>query len=171
MYETAHSFPHEPPALPLAQRVAGGGVIWLTGRVLLGGMFLTGGIGKLVGLDQFVATLVQGGISAPMAAVLAPLAAMVETLGGLAIVVGFTTGWASLLMMTFVIIGTFISHRFWEFEGELRLLQMFHVEKNIMLVGALALLYVAGGGPYSIDRWQRVVNMWRTRFRWRLVSR
>jgi uncharacterized membrane protein YphA (DoxX/SURF4 family) len=27
--------------------------------------------------------------------------------------------------------------------------------KNIMIVGAFCLLYVTGGGPYSIDRWRR----------------
>jgi putative oxidoreductase len=170
-YETVHPFAHEPPALPLAQRVAGGGAIWLVGRILLGGLFFVSGIEKLMGLDQFAATLMKGGLSEAAAAFLAPLGALVETMGGLAILVGFATGWASLVMAAFVVVATLVSHRFWEFEGALRQLQMAHFEKNVMLVGAFCLLYVAGGGPYSVDRWQRIVNVWRTRNQWRLLSR
>jgi putative oxidoreductase len=170
-YETTHPFTHEPPSLPLARRVAGGGIIWLIGRVLLGGVFFVGGLQKLFALDAFASTLVQGGIPASTAALLAPIGATVEFFGGVALLVGFATSWASLLMIAFVVVGTIISHRFWEFQGEIRQLQMFNFEKNVMLVGGFCLLYVAGGGPYSIDRWQRIINLWRNHNRWRLLSR
>jgi uncharacterized membrane protein YphA (DoxX/SURF4 family) len=32
---------------------------------------------------------------------------------------------------------------------------MNHFIKNIMIVAGFCFLYVAGGGPYSIDRWRR----------------
>jgi putative oxidoreductase len=157
-YEAFPLVPYRESALPLADRVAGGATIWLAGRAVLGGLFLMSGIEKLAGLDQFAAGLVKGGIPESMAAMIAPVGAIVETLGGLAILVGFLTNWASLLMIAFVVIGTFISHRFWEFQGDVRQLQMFNFEKNVMLVGAFCMLHVAGGGPYSIDRWWRKRN-------------
>lgn len=148
-------FPHRIPAGPLAERIDGGARIWLIGRALIGGLFLVSGVEKLVGLDQFTAALVQGGIPQSMATLMAPVGAVVETLGGLAILVGFATTWSCAVMIAFVAIGTFISHRFWEFQGDIRQLQIFNFEKNVMIVGAFCLLYVAGGGPFSVDRWRR----------------
>jgi len=139
----------------LAQRAAAGGPIWLLGRVLLGGLFLMSGIEKLMGSDQFAASLVKNGIPDSIAPMLAWLGAAVETAGGLCIVLGLATSWASLSMIAFTIMAAFIAHRFWEAAPDARLSQMAHFEKNIMLVGAFCLLYVAGGGPYSIDRWRR----------------
>ena len=37
----------------------------------------------------------------------------------------------------------------------MRMMQTAHFEKNMMIAGAFCLLYVAGGGPYSVDRWRR----------------
>jgi putative oxidoreductase len=156
-YETVHPTPSTLWTLPLAQRVAGGGMIWFLGRLIIGGLFLMTGSEKLMGLDQFATVLIKGGIPDTVAPTLALLGAAIETVGGAAIVLGLAITPVSLLMMTFVVIATFIGHRFWEFEGQIRQLQLFNFEKNVMLLGTFCLLYVAGGGPYSIDRW------WRTR--------
>ena len=142
-------------AIPLAARVSGGGGIWLTGRVLLGGLFLMSGIGKLMGPDQFAASLVKNGIPESIAPMLAWLGAIVETVGGLCIVLGFATSWASLVLVAFTIAAAFIAHRFWQAPPDARMMQIAHFEKNMMIAGAFCLLYVAGGGPYSIDRWRR----------------
>ena len=140
----------------LAHRAAGGGVIWLMARVVLGGLFMMSGIGKLSGIDQFAASLVKNGIPDQFAPMLAWLGALVETIGGLCIVLGFATSWASLVLMAFTIVAAFIAHRFWQAPPEARMVQTAHFEKNMMIAAAYALLYVAGGGPYSIDRWRRL---------------
>jgi len=142
-------------SISLAQRAAAGGPIWLLGRVVLGGLFLISGAGKLMAIDQFAATLVENGIPDQFAPALAWLGAGVETIGGLAIVLGLATSWASLFMIAFTIVAAFIAHRFWEAPPDLRMLQTAHFEKNLMIAGAFCLLYVAGGGPYSLDRWRR----------------
>jgi putative oxidoreductase len=142
-------------SIALAQRAAAGGPIWLFGRVVLGGLFLISGAGKLMAIDQFAAMLVQNGIPDHVAPALAWLGAGVETIGGLFIVLGLATSWASLFMIAFAIVAAFVAHRFWEAPADLRMLQTAHFEKNMMIAGAFCLLYVAGGGPYSIDRWRR----------------
>ena len=142
-------------SISLAQRAAAGGPIWLLGRVVLGGLFLISGAGKLMAIDQFAAILAQNGIPDQVAPALAWLGAGVETVGGLFIVLGLATNWASLFMIAFTIVAAFIAHRFWEAPPDLRMLQTAHFEKNMMIAGAFCLLYVAGGGPYSIDRWRR----------------
>jgi len=148
---------HDPAHLsqPLNERVAGGRGIWLIGRLVLGGLFLVSGVQKLMGLDHFAASLVKSGISDSFAAVLAPVAAMTETVGGLLIAIGLFTSGASAVMFAFTLIAAFVSHRFWEFDGSMAQLQQAHFMKNIMIASAFCLLYVANGGPCSIDRWWR----------------
>ena len=140
----------------LANRAPGGGVVWLIGRVVLGGLFMLSGIQKLSGIDQFAASLAKNGIPVEIAPMLAWLGAAVETIGGLCIVLGLATSWASLVLIAFTIVAAFIAHRFWQATPEARMMQTAHFEKNMMIAGAFCLLYVAGGGPYSIDRWRRL---------------
>jgi putative oxidoreductase len=146
---------HHPERLSptLDERVAGGRGIWLIGRLIIGGLFLMSGTQKLTGLDQFAALLVREGIPDSFAAVLAPVAAGAETAGGFFIAIGLATNWASLLMIAFTICAAFVSHRFWEAQGEMASIQEAHFLKNMMIVGAFCLLYVSGGGPCSVDRW------------------
>ena len=154
----AHWTTHHHPdrlSLPLDERVAGGRAIWLMGRLLIGGLFFMSGVEKVKSLDHFAASLVKSGISDSMAVVLAPVAAGAETIGGLCIALGLATSWASLMMIAFTIVAAFVSHRFWEFQGDMAQLQMAHFMKNMMIVGTFCLLYVSGGGPCSIDRWMR----------------
>jgi putative oxidoreductase len=146
-------------SLPLNERIAGGRAMWLIGRLIIGGLFLMSGAEKLMGLDQFAASLVKGGIPENIAPMLAPIAAGEETLGGLFIAIGLFTSWASLLMIIFTITAALVSHRFWEFEGAEAQSQMAHFMKNIMIVGGFCLLYVSSGGPCSIDRWWRDRNL------------
>jgi putative oxidoreductase len=140
----------------LANRAPGGGAIWLIGRLVLGGLFMMSGIQKLSGIDQFAASLARNGIPVEIAPMLAWLGAAVETIGGLCIVLGLATSWASLVMIAFTIAAAFIAHRFWQAPPDARMTQTAHFEKNMMIAGAFCLLYVAGGGPYSIDRWRRL---------------
>jgi putative oxidoreductase len=143
-------------SLALAFRAPAGGVVWLIGRVVLGGLFFISGAQKLMGIDQFAASLVKNGVPDQFAHMLAWLGAGVETIGGLLIVLGLATSWASLFLIAFTIIAAFIAHRFWEAAPDARMMQTAHFEKNMMIAAAFCLLYVAGGGPYSLDRWRRL---------------
>ena len=73
---------------PLIDRLAAdsGNVLWLVGRILIGGIFVQSGLAKLMDLGPFASMLEGGGI--PRANMIAPVAAAVEFLGGLAVVVG-----------------------------------------------------------------------------------
>jgi len=93
----------------LANRAPGGGVVWLIGRVVLGGLFMLSGIQKLSGIDQFAASLAKNGIPVEIAPMLAWLGAAVETIGGLCIVLGLATSWASLVLIAFTIVAAFIA--------------------------------------------------------------
>jgi putative oxidoreductase len=152
--------PSNPMRSPLIDRVAAewGDAICLLGRILIGGIFVQSGFGKLMGLDAFAAGLARGGIPAAVASVLAPIGATVEFVGGLAIVFGLMTRYAAVLMIAFVIVATLISHRFWALQGAERRTQTVQFAKNMAIIGGFLFAFVTGGGRYSVDRWWRRIE-------------
>jgi putative oxidoreductase len=128
--------------------------IFLLGRLLLGGIFVFSGYGKILGLAAFAATLEKRGV--PYASVLAAVGACVEFFGGLAVVLGIEVRYAAVLMGGFVIVATLISHRFWELEGAARQAQQVQFLKNVAIIGGFVLLHAAGGGRLALERlWRR----------------
>jgi putative oxidoreductase len=124
-------------------------VILLLGRVALGAIFVKSGIQKLLTLGVFAASLAQRGF--PHSETWAVIGATVEFVGGIMIVTGFQTRYASLLMILFVIVATGISHRFWEFADAARRTQESQFFKNLSILGGFFLLFVTGGGRVSLD--------------------
>src|SRR5262245_59363996 len=118
---------------------ASGDTILLLARILIGGIFVQSGFGKLMGLDAFAAGLARNGITAAIAPVLAPIGAGVEFVGGLAVVLGLATRYAAVLMIVFVVVATLISHRFWMLQGAERRTQTVQFAKNIAIIGGLSL--------------------------------
>lgn len=124
------------------------------GRLLLGGIFVVSGYGKLTALSAFAAGLQRHGV--PMASTMALIGAPVEFFGGLAIVLGIEVRYAALLMIAFVIVATTISHRFWLLEGAAREAQKINFSKNVAIAGAFVTLVAVGGGRYALERlWRR----------------
>jgi putative oxidoreductase len=126
----------------------------LVARITLAALFIPGGLRKLMDLGSFTAMLQKQGV--PFADILAPIGAGVEFLGGIAVLIGFQTGLAALLLIVFTIIATLIAHRFWEFEGTARQMQQGQFFKNLAIIGGFLALSVSGGGRYALDRlWRR----------------
>jgi putative oxidoreductase len=138
---------------PLIDRIAAdwGNALWLVGRVLIGVIFVQSGFGKLTNLVGFADMLERAGV--PFAFVLAPLGAVAEFAGGIAIVLGIATRYAALVMIGFVIVATLISHRFWSVPPEQHSMQMVQFAKNVAIVGGFLMVFVTGGGRYALDRW------------------
>ncbi len=144
------------PAHPAPDRAAAGAAreaLWLLARCLIGGIFVQSGFGKLLALGAFAASLAKNGVPAPEA--MAVIGAVTEFCGGLAIVVGFKTRPAALVMIAFTITATLISHRFWELQDVARRQQSVQFAKNLAILGAFLLLLVQGGGRFSFDGWRR----------------
>ena len=133
-------------------------IVYLLGRILIGGIFVQSGFGKLMGRDAFAAGLARNGIPDAVAQVLAPIGAAVEFIGGLAIVFGLMTRYAAVLMILFVIVATLISHRFWVLQGAERRTQSVQFAKNAAIVGGFLFVFATGAGRVSLDRWWRRVE-------------
>ena len=125
-------------------------LILLVGRLALGAIFVKSGLMKLLALGAFAASLASRGV--PQSSFWAVVGATVEFVGGILIITGLKTRYASLLMILFVIVATGISHRYWDFaEAAARRAQESQFFKNLAIIGGFLLLYVAGGGRFALD--------------------
>ncbi len=122
--------------------------ILLIGRVLLGWIFISSGFRKLMDIPAFVATMPRRGLPS----FLGYIAPFVEFFGGIALVVGFATRYAALLMLLFLIIATFSSHRYWSYPEAQQANQSSHFWKNVSMMGGTVLLFITGAGRYAVDR-------------------
>jgi putative oxidoreductase len=122
----------------------------LVARIAMSALFIPEGLRKLMDLGAFAAMLHKQGV--PLADVLAPIGACVEFFGGLAVLVGLQLRVATLLMILFTIIASFIAHRFWELEGTARQMQQTNFFKNLAIIGGFCALWAAGAGRYAVDR-------------------
>jgi putative oxidoreductase len=132
--------------------VAGADAALLIARIALAAIFLYSGYGKLTNPAGFSGYLVNHGFPAGVSYPLALVAGSIEALGGLALLVGFQTRYAALLLALFTIIAALIGHRFWDVtDAAQRGNQLNHFWKNIAMIGGFIALYVAGAGAFSID--------------------
>jgi putative oxidoreductase len=100
-------------------------------------------------INAFTATMPGRGLPGWLGYVAAP----VEFFGGIALVLGLATRYVAMLLLLFVIIATFSSHRYWEFaEAAARRAQDNNFYKNLAMMGGLVFAFVTAGGRFSIDR-------------------
>jgi putative oxidoreductase len=76
----------------------------------------------------------------------------VEFVGGVFLLVGFASRYTALVMLLFVIIASFSSHRYWSVESAQVANQSSHFWKNVSIKGGLLLLFITGAGRLSLDR-------------------
>lgn len=118
--------------------------IILISRIFLSILFILAGWGKLTGLEgtsQFF-----GSLGLPMPYATAILVGLVEFLGGLAILIGFQTRIAALIVALFTIGATLVAHM--DFSQGMNAMM---AQKNLAIAGGLLLLAVIGAGAYSVD--------------------
>jgi putative oxidoreductase len=123
--------------------------VLLLGRVLLGWIFVQSGWRKLMDIPGFVATMPRRGLPEVMGYIAPP----VEFIGGLFLLLGVATRYTALVMLLFIIIASFSSHRYWDFaDATQRAQQHGQFWKNVSMMGGQVLLFVIGAGRYSLDR-------------------
>jgi putative oxidoreductase len=116
----------------------------LAGRVLLSILFIIAGYSKLTAISGTAGWF--GSIGLPMPTATTVVVGLVELLGGLAILVGFKTRIAAIVVAIFVLAATAVAHLDFSQAGNALMLQ-----KNLAITGGLLLLAVLGAGPLSID--------------------
>ena len=119
------------------------------GRLLLAALFLPAGIDKLTGFAGAVGYIASVGM--PLPTVAAALALAVEILGGLALVFGFGTRIAALVLAFFTLVASFYFHAYWAVPADQQMVMQLLFFKNVAVVGGLLVLAAFGAGGWSVD--------------------
>ena len=122
----------------------------LIGRILLALVFVMSGFDKLTGFTGTVGYIASENV--PMPKIAAVVAIVIELGGGLAIVAGWMTRWAALVIAIFLIVITPIFHDFWTMTGAERMTNQIMFMKNVSMLGGFLVLFAFGPGKYSVDR-------------------
>lgn len=121
----------------------------LIGRLLFAALFLPAGIGKLTGFAGTVGYISSVGL--PLPTIGSALALTVEIVGSIALVLGFRTRIAALVLGVFTLVATFFFHNFWGVPADQAFMQQLLFYKNIAVVGGLLVLAANGAGAFSLD--------------------
>src|SRR5512144_498287 len=84
-------------------------------------------------------------------AIMSPLALVVEWTIVVSLVLGIGTRYGALLGLAFVIVATVTAHRYWGYPQAAQLVQYIFLTKNLAIAGGLIVLFVTGGGRFSVD--------------------
>jgi putative oxidoreductase len=126
------------------------------GRLLLCGLFVWGGYGKLMAPGATAQYMASAGVPAPGLVTWVALA--VELLGGIAILLGFRTRWAAAVLAIWSLgtgllvhlpLGTGATDAAVAYDN------MIHFYKNLGVAGGFLYVLAFGPGAFSIDEgWQ-----------------
>lgn len=117
----------------------------LVARVLVGGMFVMAGVGKVTNYAGTVAFAGASGLPSPEIAI--ALAIVIEILGGLSVVLGYRIFWGATALAVFTVVASFVFHG--NFADQM---QQLLFTKNMGIVAALLYMARFGSGKLSIEK-------------------
>lgn len=124
-------------------------VFALLARVLMAALFLPAGVAKVTGFAGTVGYIASVGL--PLPTVGAALALVVEIAGSLALLAGFGTRMAAVVLAVFTLAASFFFHAYWAVPAEQVFVTQLLFFKNIAVVGGLLALAAHGAGAWSLD--------------------
>jgi putative oxidoreductase len=116
-------------------------------------------IARLLLAALFLMTVWGGGPSAdylkslnyPAPDFMSQLAHVVEWIVIVSLVLGLATRYGALLGLIFVVIAFLTAHLYWQYPQAAQNLQFTLLSKDIAIAGGLLVLFVTGGGRFSVD--------------------
>jgi putative oxidoreductase len=121
----------------------------LVGRILMALLFLPAGISKISGLAGTAGYIASKGL--PLPEVGAAIAIVIEIGASLALIVGWQTRWAAMLLAVFTLAAGVFFHNFWAVPADQVMIQQIMFFKNIAIIGGLLTLAAWGAGTFSLD--------------------
>lgn len=122
----------------------------LLGRILIASLFIPFGISKIGGFEGTVGYIASKGLPLPQVAAAGTI--FVEVVVALALLVGFKTRYAALILAVFTAAAAIIFHNYWAVPEAQVMLQKTNFFKNMAITGGLLAFAAFGAGPLSVDR-------------------
>lgn len=114
----------------------------LVARLFLGQIFLLAGLSKIGAYEGTQGYMEAMGVPGALLF----LVIILEIGGGLAIIVGWQTRWASYALAAFTVVAALVFHR--DFGNQMEMVMFM---KNIAIAGGFLALSALGAGAYSLD--------------------
>jgi putative oxidoreductase len=114
------------------------------GRLLIALIFILSGLSKIAAPASTIAYIQSAG--APFAPAAFAVAAIVELIGGLALLVGFQTRLVAAALAIFTLAAALLFHNNMADQN-----QMIHFMKNLAITGGLLQVVAFGAGAFSLD--------------------
>jgi putative oxidoreductase len=125
-------------------------LLLLIARVLIATLFLLFAIRSILTFSGSVGYFTKLGFPAPEAMVV--IAIIIQLVAGVLLVIGWQVRRAAWLLILYVLIATFMAHRYWEYDAAQYANQMAHFFKNLALIGGLMIITAFGSGSMSVDK-------------------
>ena len=122
------------------------------GRLLIALIFVLSGLSKIAAPANTIAYIQSAG--APFAPAAFGIAAVVEVIGGLALLVGFQTRLVAAILATFTLAAAVLFHNNMADQN-----QMIHFMKNLAITGGLLQVVAFGAGAFSLDNRRRSASV------------
>jgi putative oxidoreductase len=133
------------------------------GRIFLSLVFVVSGVQKLMNISVIAKMLADNNVPIPEQVVpylqgipkyeaLGYLAAAVEIIGGLMVLIGLKARWGALLLAVFTALTIVFVHHFWDMTGSALTDNLTEALKNLSIIGGLLLVVAVGSGPGAMDR-------------------
>ena len=118
-------------------------IIELIGRIFISLVFLIAGFGKIFSYDNTIDYMESFGVPAYL---LIP-AIIVEILFPLLVIIGYKTKFSALILALFSMLLALVFHT--NFSNQMQLMSFL---KNLALSGGFLIIFINGGGKFSIDQ-------------------
>jgi putative oxidoreductase len=110
-------------------------ILTLVGRVLLGGLYVVGGIHHFFALPGITAALAARGVPMARAALIG--ASLFQAVAGLLFVLGIWVAPAAIGLVVFTVIASSLLLNFWDMEGPPRDAARLSWQTNLAIIGGL----------------------------------
>jgi putative oxidoreductase len=119
----------------------------LVGRILISAIFLLSGLSKIAAPTATIGYIASAGLPLPQVGL--AVAVIIEVGCGLALIAGFRTRWAAIILALFTVATALAFHNNLADQN-----QFVHFFKNIAMTGGLLQIVAFGGGRFSLDAYR-----------------
>jgi putative oxidoreductase len=122
-------------------------------RFLIAALFLLSGTTKLIAPAGAAALMSR--YNMPLVPLFLWVTIAIEIIAALAILIGYRTRLAALVLFVWMVPVTLVFHAFWSVDAAQFVSQRTQFMKNLSIAGGLLLLVVNGAGAFSLDNRRR----------------
>jgi putative oxidoreductase len=124
--------------------------LYVLGRILISAIFIPAGVTKALNFAKTAQMMAGKGL--PLPELLLVLTILIETGGGLMLLLGIYARFTALVYFVWLIPVTLVFHRFWGIDPAQVQGQYINFMKNVAIMGGMATIMAAGSGPLSLTK-------------------